>query len=74
MRTITWAPGTNTEYDTLFETLRATHYADTSHRLWKNYAKDAFTDVAALTIHFDNDGVPEVCSSTTQRPCWPAGA
>jgi hypothetical protein len=74
MRTITWAPGTNTEYDTLFETLRATHYADTGHRLWKNYAKDAFKDVAALTIHFDDDDVPEVCSSTTQRPCWPVGA
>ena len=74
MRTITWAPGTNTEYDTLFETLRETHYADTSHRLWKNYAKDVFKDVAALTIHFDDNDVPEVCSSTTQRSCWPVGA
>jgi len=74
MKVITWAPGTNIEYDELFETLRAEHYADTSHRLWKNYAKEAFNDVAALTIYFDDDGVPEVCSSTTQRSCWPAGA
>lgn len=74
MNVVTWAPGTNPEYDELFEKLRAEHYADTSHRLWKNYAKEAFADVAALTIYFDNEGVPEVCSSTTQRDCWPASA
>ena len=71
MKTITWAPGTCKEYDELFESLRAQHYADTTHRLWKNYAKDAFKNVAALTIHFDDSGIPEVCSSTTQRDCWP---
>ena len=74
MKTITWAPGTDPAHDELFESLRAKHHADTSHRLWKNYAKEAFKDVAALTIYFDKDGVPEVCSSTTQRTCWPQGA
>jgi hypothetical protein len=74
MKVITWSPGTNPEYDELFESLRATHYADTSHRLWKNYAKEAFKDVAALTIYFDEEGTPELCSSTIQRDCWPSGA
>jgi hypothetical protein len=74
MKVVTWAPGTNTEYDQLFESLREIHHADTSHRLWKNYAKEAFDDVAALTIYFDDEGIPEVCSSTTQRSCWPVGA
>ena len=74
MKTITWAPGTNTEYDELFESLRARHYADTSHRLWKNYAKEAFKDVAALTIYFDKEGTPEMCSSIASRDCWPVNA
>lgn len=74
MRTLTWAPGTNPEYDQLFEILRAEHYADTSHRLWKNYAKEAFKDVAALTIYFDDNGIPEMCSSILARDCWPNGA
>jgi hypothetical protein len=71
MRVITWVPGSNREYDELFEELRAKHYADTSHRLWRNYNKEIFTEVAALTIYFDDDNNPEVCSSTTQRDCWP---
>ena len=74
MKVVTWAPGTNTEYDQLFESLRKIHHSDTSHRLWKNYSKEAFKDVAALTIYFDEDGIPEVCSSTTQLSCWPKGA
>ena len=60
MKTITWAPGTCKKHDELFESLRAQHYADTTHRLWKNYAKDAFKNVAALTIHFDDNGIPEI--------------
>ena len=73
MQTRTWSPGTDSKYDELFEKLRAEHYSSTGHRLWKNYAKEAFKDVAALTIYFDDNGVPEVCSSTTQRDCWPVG-
>lgn len=71
MKTITWVPGTNTDLDKLFDELRERHYQDHSHRLWKNYAREAFAEVAALTIYFDNDNVPEVCSSVTRRACWP---
>ena len=74
MRTITWAPGTNLEHDELFESLRAIHYADTSHRLWKNYAREEFKDAVALTIYFDNNNDPELCSSISSRSCWPTGA
>jgi hypothetical protein len=74
MRVETWKPGTNEELDKLFEKLRMRHYMDKTHRLWKNYSKDAFKDVAALTIYFDEEGIPEVCSSTIQRDCWPEGA
>lgn len=74
MRIITWEPGTNPTYDALFEQLRTEHYADTSHRLWKNYAKEAFHDVAVLSIYFNDDDIPEVCSSATSRSCWPASA
>lgn len=71
MRVVTWVPGSNSEYDDLFEELRAEHYADTSHRLWKNYSKETFKEVAALTIYFDDNEQPEVCSSITKRNCWP---
>lgn len=72
MRTITWAPGTNSTYDALFEQLRAEHYADTSHRLWRNYSKEEFDNVAVLSIYFNDDNIPEVCSSATTRSCWPS--
>ena len=74
MRTIIWAPGTEPVYDRIFDELREQHYNDHSHRLWKNYAKEAFKDVAALSIYYGEDSKPEVCSSTTQRDCWPVGA
>jgi hypothetical protein len=74
MKVVTWAPGTNPTYDLIFEELREKHYNDHSHRLWKNYAKEAFADVAVLSIYFDEDNNPEVCSSATQRSCWPNSA
>jgi hypothetical protein len=74
MRVETWRPGTEPAYDKIFEELRAKHYADHSHRLWKNYSKEAFKEVAVLSIYFDEDNVPEVCSSAVQRSCWPQGA
>lgn len=73
MRTITWEPGSNPDMDRLFDKLRQQHYEDHSHRLWQNYSKEAFKDVAALTIYFDENDVPEVCSSTMWRDCWPEG-
>ena len=72
MNVMTWAPGTNPQYDELFESLRATHYANTSHRLWKNYSKDSFDFAVALTICFNDNDEPEVCSSIASRDCWPA--
>ena len=74
MRTIIWAPGAEPAYDRIFEDLREQHYNDHSHRLWKNYSKEAFEQVAALSIYYGDSGEPEVCSSTTQRECWPVGA
>ena len=71
MRTITWAPGTDPEHDALFEQLRQVQYNDHTHRLWKNYGLDSFKDVSALTIYFDDNGVPEVCASILARECWP---
>ena len=71
MKTITWSPGTNPELDRLFDSLRDEQYQDRSHRLWKNYSKDSFEFAVALTICFDSDGVPEMCSSIASRDCWP---
>jgi hypothetical protein len=76
MRTITWKPGTDLEHDELFDELREQHYNDHSHRLWQNYSKKEFDFIrpVALTIHFDDTGIPEVCSSISERSCWPNGA
>jgi hypothetical protein len=74
MRTITWAPGTNSEYDALFDQLREVQYNDRSHRLWKNYDRESFQFAVALTIHFDDDDIPELCSSISNRDCWPSEA
>lgn len=74
MRTITWAPGTNSEMDDLFDQLRERQYLDVEHRLWKNYSKENFDFAVALTIHFGDDNEPEMCSSIASRDCWPQGA
>jgi hypothetical protein len=76
MQVVTWAPGTNLEYDLLFNSLREKHFQDQNHRLWKNYSTDAFlhSGIIACTIYFDADGIPELCSSISNRECWPATA
>jgi hypothetical protein len=74
MNTVTWKPGTDPKLDLLFDELRETHYQNKSHRLWKNYHRDAFKEVSALTISFDENNVPEMCSSILIRDCWPNGA
>ena len=74
MRTITWAPGTDDALDNLFDNLREQQYQDRTHRLWKNYSKDPFEYAIALSIHFDDNDVPELCSSIASRTCWPTGA
>jgi hypothetical protein len=71
MKTITWSPGTNPELDQLFDSLRNKQYQDRNHRLWENYSKDSFKFAVALTICFNDNGVPEMCSSIASRDCWP---
>jgi hypothetical protein len=71
MNTITWVPGENYELDNLYNDLREKQYADHGQRLWKNYSNEFIKDVIALTIHFDDHGNPEMCSSVASRNCWP---
>lgn len=74
MKTITWAPGTNSELDNEFDRLRQLQYNNKDHRLWKNYSKDSFDSAIALTICWNDGGEPEMCSSIASRECWPQGA
>jgi hypothetical protein len=71
MESITWIPGTNPEFDQLFDTLRIQQYNNKSHRLWKNYGPDIVKSSIALTICFDDDDQPEICSSIAYKDCWP---
>jgi hypothetical protein len=76
MQTVTWAPNTNAYLDQLFDQLREQQYQDRSHRLWENYSKNSFdyAGIIAYTICFDDNGIPEMCSSISSRDCWPSGA
>jgi hypothetical protein len=71
MSVVTWVPGSNPTYDKLFHTLREEHYQDQTHRLWGNYARYAFNNVAVLSIYFNDDNIPEICSSATSQWGWP---
>lgn len=73
MKAITWAPGTNKELDSLFDSLREERTNDTGHRLWKNYSKEYFFDsgIVALTMSFDENDNPMACASIASRECWP---
>lgn len=74
MQAKTWIPGTEPELDELWERLREIRYQDRSHRLWENYSADSFRSSIALTIVFNDQEEPEVCSSISSRSCWPKGA
>lgn len=74
MKAVTWIPGENAELDQLFDLLREQQYQNQEHRLWKNYGKDSFQYAVALTICFNSDNVPEICSSIASRDCWPKNA
>lgn len=74
MKTITWTPGSNKKLDKTFDQLRDQQYQNTDHRLWKNYGRDSFQFAVALTICFNDDGIPEICSSIASRDCWPTDA
>jgi hypothetical protein len=73
MHTVTWKPGSNPFLDSLFDELREKQYKDRSHRLWENYSKTSFeyAGIVAYTICFDDNNMPEMCSSISNRDCWP---
>lgn len=77
MKTYTWAPGTDSYLDDIFEKTREEHYQSiVEHRLRENYSKNSFdyAGIVAYTIAFNDNGVPEICSTISNRPCWPGSA
>lgn len=71
MKVEIWRPGTNSELDTLFESLRYQQYTNVQDTLSKNYTTEIFQKSAALSIVFDDLGNPTHCSSIMSRDCWP---
>ena len=73
MYTITWAPGSESSLDQIFNDCREQQYLDRTHRYWKNYSPDYWIDagIIANTIYFNNNNVPEMCSTISSRQCWP---
>lgn len=71
MAAVTWEPGTDSELDELFDYLREIQY-NQNHRLSKNYGREAFAESVGLTIWFNDQQIPELCSSVAIRDCWPA--
>lgn len=76
MRVETWAPGSNKLLDDTFNFLREEQFQNKSHRLYNNYSHEAFSHagIIAYTICFNDNDVPEMCSSISSRDCWPSGA
>jgi len=73
MKAVTWKPGTNQELDQLFDEYREIQFHD-NHHLAKNYSRHFYDFSIALTIAFDENDKPEICSSISSRDCWPKGA
>jgi hypothetical protein len=73
MKSITWKPGSNKELDSLFNQCRLEQYTDRTHRLWENYSVDMYKDAVALTICFNDQDYPEMCSTIAVKNCWPVG-
>lgn len=73
MKTVTWVPGSNKEYDKMFDHYRAIQY-NSNHRLSENYSKDFYKFSLALTMAINKSGDPEICSSIASRDCWPKNA
>jgi len=71
METYTWTPGFKPELDQLFNDLRLQQYNDKKHRLWFNYNEEFLKFCVALTICFDENNLPIMCSSISSRDCWP---
>jgi hypothetical protein len=66
-----WVPGSEPEFDELFDKLRAKQFEHQEDHLWYNYSESAFLECDALCIAFDDQGNPEFCSSILKRSCWP---
>jgi hypothetical protein len=71
MKSVTWVHGTDQYLDSLFDELREKRYQDKKHRLWANYSSEFLKFSSAVTICFDDNGLPEMCSSIAIRECWP---
>jgi len=74
MKTVTWRPGTNKDLDQIFDAYRIEQYEDKNHKLSKNYSTEFYKFSIALTIAFNDNDEPEICSSIASRDCWPKGA
>lgn len=74
METYTWVPGTEPHLDKIFNEVREERYQCREHRLWENYSKEHFESSIALTIAFNKEGIPEICSSIASKDCWPTDA
>jgi hypothetical protein len=76
MKTKTWVPGSNKKLDTLFNRLREEQYQNKNHRLWQNYSVEYWNDagIVANTICFNDNNEPEICSTISNRSCWPKSA
>lgn len=72
MHAITWKPGENESLDVLFNELREKQY-HMNDRLSRNYDTHMFSQVVALTITFDVDQTPLVCSTISRKQIWPTG-
>ena len=73
MEAHTWVPGSDKKLDKLFDQLREEQYQNKKHRLWQNYSPEYWNDagIVANTICFNDNDVPEICSTISSRSCWP---
>jgi len=71
MKVEIWRPGTNKEFDNLFEKFRVQQYQDKTHRYWENYSEKQFQNCVAYSLYFNDFGEVEVCSSISKKNCWP---
>lgn len=73
MHAITWKYRENKQLDELFNELRQRQYANHSDRLWKNYDESILSLSTALSIVFDDNDVPLICSTIAHKSIWPDG-
>ena len=76
MEVYTWSPGSDLTLDKLFEEAREEQYRTMEHRLKENYSRHSFeySGIVANTMTINSSGDPEICSTISNRPCWPTNA